>query len=416
MTSPARIELPGMYPKQERVLYAPQRFGFIEGSTKSGKTAGCMVWQLSHILLGRPRANHWWVAPIYAQAKIAYNRSLRDFEQLITASNKSELWIEIAGSRWWFKSGDNPDSLYGEEVDSAVLDEASRMDENAWTAVRSTLTTTRGPARAIANVKGRGNWHYKLCRRAEAGEPNYYYGRLTAQDAVDGGVLHPEELEQAARDLPHDVYRELYFCEPADDAHNPFGLAALDAAFGPVDDYPPVVFGLDLARKRDHTVLIGLNQLGQAVVVDRFQLPWNEAYDRIRDTVGVRPVLMDATGIGDPISDELRKRRVNVTPYVKTASTKQDLMLLLRSGFAEGRIRHNNEILRMELEHFEYRYGLNGGVRYSAPDGMHDDCVDALGLAYWHATHLGLLRPVSQLARPSETIYSGSRRDRVRVR
>ena len=41
--------------------------------------------------------------------------------------------------------------------------------------------------------------------------------------------------------------------------------------------------------------------------------------------------------------------------------------------FPDGPIRH-------ELEIFQYEYTATG-VRYTAPDGMHDDCVDALALA-----------------------------------
>ena len=37
-----------------------------------------------------------------------------------------------------------PDSLYGEDVYGAVIDEASRMKEDAWVAIQSTLTATRG--------------------------------------------------------------------------------------------------------------------------------------------------------------------------------------------------------------------------------------------------------------------------------
>lgn len=416
--APARIVLPDLYAKQEQALYPAARFSLIEGSTKSGKTAGCMIWQLSQILLGPPGTIHWWVAPVYGQARIAFRRAIKDFDALIQSASHSELRITLTnGSVWFFKSGENPDNLFGEEIESAVIDEASRMREEAWTAVRSTLSTTRGPARLIGNVKGRGNWFYKLCRRAEAGEPNYHYAKLTAQDAVEGGVLHEDELEQASRDLPHEVYRELYFCEPADDAYNPFGLDYLQAAFGGVAEMPAVVYGLDLARKHDHTVLVGMSQLGHVVSVDRFQLPWSEAYERIKRVVGNRPVLMDATGIGDPISDELRRQRVNVTPFVITSRSKQDLMMLLRSGFSEGKIRFEHEIMRLELESFEYEYTLSGGVRYSAPSGMHDDCVDALGLAYWHAVHLGALRPVSAgVALSASSVYAGVRRDRARAR
>lgn len=411
------IDLPPLYDKQKHALFSPSRFVVVEGSTKSGKTAGCIVWQAAEVLSSGDGSNHWWVAPSYGQARIAFRRVVRDYEAIVTRVDRSLLEVTLlGGGRWSFKSGENFDALYGEEVHSAVLDEASRMRPEAWDAVRSTLSTTRGPCRMIGNVRGRRNWFFLLCRRAEAGLAGYHYAMLTAQDAVDGGVLHPDEVEQARIDLSPSVFNELYFCEPSEDAYNPFGLDYLQAAYGGVVEMPAVVYGLDLARKHDHTVLVGMSQLGHVVSVDRFQLPWSEAYERIKSVVGKRPVLMDATGIGDPISDELRRQGVNVTPFVITSRSKQDLMMLLRSGFSEGKIRFEHEIMRVELESFEYEYTLSGGVRYSAPPGMHDDCVDALGLAYWHAVHLGALRPVSALASSTAIVYAGARRDRVRAR
>jgi hypothetical protein len=81
--------------------------------------------------------------------------------------------------------------------------------------VRSTLTATRGPARIIGNVKGRKNWFFALCRRAEAGEAGLSYHKLIAADAVDAGVLADEEVEDARRILPDAVFRELYLAEPS---------------------------------------------------------------------------------------------------------------------------------------------------------------------------------------------------------
>ena len=39
------------------------------------------------------------------------------------------------------------------------------------------------------------------------------------------------------------------------------------------------------------------------------------------------------------------------------------------------------ERIKEELEEFEFEYTRNG-VYYSAPDGLHDDCVCSLALAY----------------------------------
>src|SRR5207302_1736063 len=129
-----------------------------------------------------------------------------------------QLRITLAnGAVLWFKSAEKPDNLYGEDVYAAVVDEASRVREEAWHAVRSTLTATRGPIRIIGNVKGRKNWAYRMARRAESGEPGMHYARITAADAVQAGVLDAAEIEDARATLPESVFRELYEAEPSDD-------------------------------------------------------------------------------------------------------------------------------------------------------------------------------------------------------
>ena len=396
-----RVNLPPAYKKQAEALYPDARYSIIEGSTKSGKTAGCMVWQLSQMLLRRPGSVHWWVAPVYGQARIAFRRAANDFADLIANVNQSEMRItlrdEYGGSVWAFRSAENPDNLFGEETESVVVDEASRMREEAWHAVRSTLSTTRGPARVIGNVKGRGNWFYRLARRAEAGERGYHYAMLTAQDAVDGGVLDPEELEQARRDLPPEVYRELYFCEPADGAHNPFGVDAVARAYTPgVTAGEPVVWGLDLARSVDWTVLVGLDEAGRVAAFERLQAPWPDVYRLVERRVGGDPVLVDATGIGAPIVSELQSRGVEATPFIFTAQSKQDLMQSLRIALVDGHIEHAERVLHNELEAFEYRYSSAGRVQYAAPDGMHDDAVMSLALAWRHGQELALVGPAAE--------------------
>lgn len=77
--------------------------------------------------------------------------------------------------------------------------EASRMREEAFYAVRSTLTAIGEPIRIIGNVKGRKNWFYIGCRKAEGGELGHAYHKITALDAV---AAPQEELDDAGRALP----------------------------------------------------------------------------------------------------------------------------------------------------------------------------------------------------------------------
>jgi hypothetical protein len=251
---------PKLYPKQRDAIFCPERYALIEATTKSGKTVGSMAWLLEMALQGTSGSNWWWIAPIFAQAKIPYRRMKRGLPGEVYDSNETELTLTLFnGAILWFKGADKPDSLYGEDVYGAVMDEASRCKEEAWHAVRSTLTATKGPIRLIGNVKGRKNFFYQLARKAEAGEPGMHYAKITAPDAVAAGILDAAEIEDARRQLPEAVFRELYLAEPSDDAGNPFGLDAIRACLSEKSEAEPVAWGWDLAKSQDWTVGIGLD-------------------------------------------------------------------------------------------------------------------------------------------------------------
>ena len=230
-------ERPLLYPKQLAAIYDDHRYSIIEASTKSGKTAGCIAWLIEQALAGRAGWNYWWVAPVSDQALIAFRRAMRALPQDVFTTNISLKTITlINGAVIWFKSGDKPNSLYGEDVYAAVIDEASRMKEDAYIAIRSTLTYTRGPIRVIGNVRGRKNWAYQLARRAEHGDPEMGYHKIVANDAVDAGVLEAKEIEDARSQMPETAWRELYLAEPSDDGGNPFGLQHIAACVAPLSD------------------------------------------------------------------------------------------------------------------------------------------------------------------------------------
>jgi hypothetical protein len=373
---------PWMYPAQQAAIFCPERYGLVEASVKSGKTVGCIAWLYEQALRGQAGRNYWWVAPIYPQAKIAYRRLTRTLPPRLHRYNASELTITLPnGAVIWFKSADNADSLYGQDVYAAVMDEASRAKEDAWHALRSTLTQTRGPVRLIGNVNGRKNFFYRLCRRAEAGEPDMHYARITAYDAVEAGVLDAGEIEDAKRMLPDAVFRELYLAEPSDDGGNPFGLAAIAARVADRSAAAPVIWGVDLAKSVDWTVCIALDAVGAVCRFERWQGPWQATIPRIVTLVGDTPALVDSTGVGDPVLEELQAHgRINFSGFKFTAPSKQQLMEGLAVAIQQQQITYPDGAIVSELEAFEYAY-TRTGVRYSAPEGMHDDCVTALALA-----------------------------------
>jgi len=382
-------ERPWLYEKQEEALFNEARYAFCEASTKSGKTVGCLVWLGEKAIVeGGPNKHFWWVAPVYRQAKTAYGRMKQFLPEAVYAPNDTDMTLTlINGSVIEFRSAEKPDNLYGEDVYAAVLDEASRMRRAAWVAVRSTVTATRGPIRLIGNVKGRRNFFYKLSRIAESGtRGNMIYRKITAQDAVDAGILEAEEIEDARVMMTEEEFNELYYCIPTEDGGNPFGQQhILACTVDSISTLPPVVFGWDLARRRDYTVGVGLDINGGVADFHRWRRSWNETFERIKAITGKNKALVDQTGVGDPIVERLRTEGgTNFDGYLFSGVSRQSLLEGLAVAIQNREVSFpKNSRIVYELEQFEYTH-TQYGVRYDAPYLDHDDCVMALALAVHH--------------------------------
>jgi hypothetical protein len=80
---------------------------------------------------------------------------------------------------------------------------------------------------------------------------------------------------------------------------------------------------------------------------------------------------------------DLETAGLDVRPVTFTAQRKQALVENLAAALEAGEVTVPAEtMLATELEVFEYETTRAGNVRYGAPEGHHDDLVDALAMAY----------------------------------
>lgn len=385
---------PPLYNYQTRILNSPARYTCTEAATKVGKTASHIVWLFEAALKCKANQSVWWVAPTHSQAKIAFDRmkvqiSNRGFYK----ANESLLLITlITGAKIQFKTGEKPDNLYGDDVYAVVIDEASRVRETAWHAIRSTVTSTGGKVKFIGNVRGMKNWYYKMCVRAKERDNiknggQYEYFKITAYDAAAEGMKTKdgrpfiEEIEEAKRDLPESVFNELYLAIASEDGSNPFGLSHIAGCVRPKSSATTICYGIDLAKSVDWTAIIGLDQTATVSDLRHFQRPWGATTDEIK-SLPEKPIAIDSTGVGDPITEEVQRWKSDVEAVLFTQRQKQQLMEGLALAIQKRLIHFPDGVIRNELESFEYQY-TRTGVRYSAPEGEHDDTVCALALA-WH--------------------------------
>jgi len=129
------------------------------------------------------------------------------------------------------------------------------------------------------------------------------------------------------------------------------------------------------------------------VYYDRFnQIDWQLQKSRI-EAVARRynnaKIKLDATGVGDPIYEDLKRVGLTVEPIKFTAQNKKQIVDNLIIAFENDKIKIPNipEVIE-ELQSYTYTMSESTGhVRYSAPSGKHDDIVISLALAFWGETN-----------------------------
>lgn len=395
-----KYKRPFMYPYQTEILDSVARFTVTIASTKVGKTASHIVWLFEQALQCKANQSVWWVAPTFGQAKIAFNRmKVQITDKDIFIANETNLVLTlITGAKIEFKTGEKPDNLYGDDVYAFVFDEFTRAREAAWFALRSTITSTAGKGKFIGNAKGKKNWGYKLAMKAKGGtDPDYEYFKITAYDAADAGMLTKdgrpfiEEIESAKRDLPESVFNELYLAEASEDGSNPFGLNYIAACCIPaLSTQESVCYGIDLARKVDWVTMIGLDKLATMSHYHTFtKVSWPQTISTI-NYLPNKPMAIDATGVGDVVVSQVELVQHQVEAFIFTQASKQMIMEGLAIAIQgrklliadDGNVVNGTGRIRHQLEQFEFEY-TRTGVKYSAPEGEHDDDVCALALA-WH--------------------------------
>jgi hypothetical protein len=123
---------------------------------------------------------------------------------------------------------------------------------------------------------------------------------------------------------------------------------------------------------------------------NRYQKDWRQTTLSIL-SLPQKPTAIDSTGVGDPIGEDLCRKRDDVELFIFTQRSKQQLLEGLAMAIQKREITFPEEYAH-ELEQMEFVY-TRTGVIYSVPEGETDDRIMSLALARrkWEAiiTSLG---------------------------
>lgn len=370
------LELPDPHINQQKILDSESRFRVVMCGRRFGKSELSQIEIISNALLGKSVA---YITPTYQLARVFFDRLIQavPFE-----SNKSELSIKFPnGGSVEFFTGERMDNLRGRKFHLVVVDEASFIPnlEDGWlNSIRPTLTDYKGRALFLSTPKGK-NFFYSLFLKG--GEPDWESFRFTT---YDNPYIDKSEIDDARIQLPEVVFEQEYMANPAENSSNPFGSYYIKQCTFPISIEQPIVYGIDLAKAVDWTVIIGLDKNGSVCYFDRFQKDWRQTKQSILSLFRAS-ILVDSTGVGDPIFEDLQREGLAINGFKFNSTSKQQLMEGLSSAIQQRKITFPEGPIVNELEVFEYQYTATG-VRYSAPQGFHDDCVMSLALAWHHYT------------------------------
>lgn len=334
----------------------------------------------------------WVVAPSYELTQKVFEYVVKWFLKVHPEMGKNISYrpfpeIKLSNGVWiQCKSAENPNSLLGEEIDFCVVDEAAQIKREIWeTYLFARLSSRRGRVIFISSPFGQ-NWFYDEYSRAEQLGNAFHFRTL------DNPYYPPEKWEEAQKILPKQVFEQEYEASFLPDAAAVFrGIDQVikDNCLSDVIPNHRYILGLDLGKHEDFTVITVIDKYNNNVVYfDRFNkldYPFQKSRVKaIAQRYNNARIVIDSTGVGEPIKDDLERDGMFVDDFNFSNKSKKELVEKLSISIEQKNVFiPNNEILIGELKAFGYRLTDSHNVIYSAPSGMHDDAVMSLGLAVW---------------------------------
>ena len=373
---------------QHAVHSDPARFKVLASGRRWGKTRLGVNECLDYASQGK-RA--WWVAPSYKMGAVGWRPLMRIGSKIGAEVRRGDRQVLLPhGGEVCVRSADDPQSLCGEGLDFVVLDECAFMQQEAWTeALRPALSDRVGSALFISTPKGH-NFFWQLWNRGQDNTQDEW--KSWRYPTADNPYIDPKEIEAARNNLPERVFAQEYLAEFIEDAGDVF-RGVMDAATATEQDMPinghEYVFGVDWGKSNDFTVITVIDLYDNSMAcMDRFnQIDYVVQMDRLKALVkrfGPSAVVVETNSMGTPLVDQLSRTNIPIKPFTTTSATKSLIIDGLALAFERKELRLlNSPILVSELQAYEMERMPSGMFRYSAPSGMHDDCVMSLALAWY---------------------------------
>jgi len=375
-------------------------------SGKSWILAALIIWYCSL------HSNHLAliVAPGLRQSMILSDK-IHDLLNRIDAGIRRRIILTALRTVIRFRNGSQivalPNSehlLRGYTAHLIVVDEAAffHNDETIFLHVLTPMmATTNGTMIVSSTPWGKKTVFYQLNQ-----DPDWLHIHIPWTMAVKEG-RYPQDFVKdlmKMKELRPQVFKMEYEAEFVEDIDawltQDLLAKVVDEAleYHPFDSKPRGRFyiGVDLAERVDYSAICAVEKEGQTLkLVHRHKFPRGTSLAAVigyiktlRDRWSrVYKVYVDTTKHGDYLIEDMRQAGVPEAEGITfTQQKKQEMAQLMKQRMAEGRFRmpYDRELLD-ELNIEKYELTKTGHIRFSHPEGTHDDQFWALALAIYAA-------------------------------
>lgn len=332
-----------------------------------------------------------WIAPTYRNSRPLWRFVEMAVNPKTTYINKVEHEVQFSTrGQISIYSADNDVSIRGEAFDLVIIDEAAQVREETYTdVVLPTIADRNGRILLISTPKGK-NWFFVEYQKAiDCG---------AAWHAPSNANPNPNiqrAFELARTRVSERTFRQEWLAEFVEGGvlfRNVRDLAILQPQEPQDHTY---IIGVDWARTNDYTVFTVLDVETRSVVwIDRFTgvdyptqgMRLEALYRRYNHA----RIIAEYNAMGGPMVEFLQQRNLPVEQFNTTADTKVQIIdaLVRAFEFRELYLLKDATLIN-ELEAYaELKRTLQGKPVYGAPEGLHDDCVMSLALA-WSGMNTG---------------------------
>ena len=310
---------------------------------------------------------------------------------LVKNCNYSDNYIRLKnGSEILFRSAEKYDNIRGLTVDYGILDEAAFMKQDAWKeAIRPVFMVRGKKVLFISTPKGK-NWFHELFQLAKS--PDYSNYQAYTGSSYDTPYIDIEEIEDAKRTLPPNVFQQEYLAKFIDSGGEVFSSLDKNLFARYTTPQGKVYCGIDLGKQEDFTVATFMDSAGKVVDIYRAN---NKEWTTMTNEILVlikkysATVMVEVNSIGDVIYEQIKRQWQDTHPFVTTSKSKNEMIEGLILDINEATVTiPNGELfpwLLSELEVFTYDYNpKTRSIKYGHPTGLHDDCVISLAIVNYN--------------------------------